>query len=299
MEWKKIFDPDAVRIQRVASIINKSGLSSGSLSANPYIGCPHACMYCYVPGMKHGPAEGCGRWGTYLTVKEWEPLDPAKVRKYAGMHLTIGSSTDPYNPLELHFRKTRALLEQLEYSGLKISIITKSNSVVTDLGMLSYFGDNVMIAFSINTLDEKFKDDMDAAPPIKKRIDAMCACKDMGVLTACFISPVFPGITDVIEIIEAVRNNCDAIWVDKLNLSSAQVGKITGYISMEYSSWFSLYRKIYKEGDQSYWLHESEKLQEYARRTALPYTTGKMELQRAPIGKPVIVDYMSRNLRRG
>lgn len=298
MEWKKIFDPDSVRILPVTNIINKSGLSGSNLSANPYVGCPHACMYCYVPGMKHGPAAECGRWGTYLHVKEWKPLDFYKVRQWAGMHLTIGSSTDPYNPLEPHFRKTRTLLSELENGGLKISIITKSDAVLNDLDILSDFGENVMVAFSINTLDEGFKEDMDAAPSIERRIRAMSICKDAGLLTSCFIAPVFPGITDIPEIIEAVRVHCDAIWVDALNLSSANIGKVTGYISCEYSHLFNLYRRMYKDGDLHFWLEESSRLQEYARKQGLPYTTGKLSMQRAPIGAPAIIDYMSRRARR-
>lgn len=53
-----------------------------------------------------------------------------------------------------------------------------------------------------NTLDEEFKKDMDSAPTIKSRIKAMKQVHDAGIRTTCFISPIFPGITDVFTIIE-------------------------------------------------------------------------------------------------
>jgi len=64
---------------------------------------------------------------------------------------------------------------------------------------------NPLVAWSINTLDEEFKKDMDSAPTIKSRIEAMKQVHDAGIRTTCFISPIFPGITDVFTIIEEIK----------------------------------------------------------------------------------------------
>ncbi len=162
-----------------------------------------------------------------------------------------------------------------------------------DLDVLTCFDNNV-VSFNDNKLDLRFKDDMDAAPLIARRLEAMRACKDAGLLTACFIAPMFPLITDCFEIIEAVRDNCDSIWIDGLNLQSGNLGKVTGYISAEYSWAFPLYRKIFKERDGSWWLEESSRLKEYARKQGLPYTNGQVKMARAPLGHPVLIDYLPR-----
>lgn len=52
------------------------------------------------------------------------------------------------------------------------------------------------MSWSINTLDEDFRKEMDEAVSIERRLAAMKAFHDAGVRTTCFISPIFPGITD-------------------------------------------------------------------------------------------------------
>ena len=76
----------------------------------------------------------------------------------------------------------------------------------------------VTVSWSINTLDEDFKNDMDNAVSIKRRLDAMKQVYDAGIRTVCFIAPVFPGITDFEAIFHQVRNQCDLIWLENLNL---------------------------------------------------------------------------------
>ena len=92
-------------------------------------------------------------------------------------------------------QRTRKLLEQLKDSSAEILICTKSDLVVRDIDLLKEMG-KVTVSWSINTLDEDFKNDMDNAASIKRRLDAMKQVYDAGIRTVCFIAPVFPGITD-------------------------------------------------------------------------------------------------------
>ena len=52
----------------VQSVMTKSTLPVGGYSVNPYVGCLHACKYCYASFMKRftGHPEP---WGTFLDVK--------------------------------------------------------------------------------------------------------------------------------------------------------------------------------------------------------------------------------------
>lgn len=69
----------------------------------------------------------------------------------------------------------------------------------------------VTVSWSINTLDESFKDDMDNAVSIERRLASMKKVYDTGIRTTCFISPVFPGITDIQAIFEQVKDQCDLV----------------------------------------------------------------------------------------
>lgn len=110
------------------NIMTKSSLPVGGYSVNPYVGCTHACKYCYASFMKRftGHTE---EWGTFLDVKHWPEIKNAE--KYAGQRVVIGSVTDGYNPQEETFGNTRKLLEQLRGSGADILICTKSDLVKT------------------------------------------------------------------------------------------------------------------------------------------------------------------------
>ena len=82
------------------NIMTKSSLPVGGYSVNPYVGCTHACKYCYASFMKRftGHKE---EWGTFLDVKHWPEIKNPK--KYAGQRVVIGSVTDGYNPQEEQF----------------------------------------------------------------------------------------------------------------------------------------------------------------------------------------------------
>ena len=132
-------------------------------------------------------------WGTFLDVKHWPAIK--NPQKYKGQRVVIGSVTDGYLPQEAQFQNTRKLLEQLRGSEAEILICTKSDLVIRDIDLLKELG-KVTVSWSINTLDEDFKNDMDNAVSIKRRLDAMKQVYDAGIRTVCFIAPVFPGITD-------------------------------------------------------------------------------------------------------
>lgn len=122
-----------IREVETKNIMTKSSLPVGGYSVNPYVGCTHACKYCYASFMKRftGHKE---EWGTFLDVKHWPEIKNSK--KYAGQRVVIGSVTDGYNPQEEQFGNTRKLLEQLIGSDADILICTKSDLVVRDIDLL-------------------------------------------------------------------------------------------------------------------------------------------------------------------
>lgn len=272
---------------QVNSVMTKSSLPVGGYSVNPYVGCTHACKYCYASFMKRftGHTE---EWGTFLDVKHWSPIKNPK--KYAGQLVVIGSVTDGYNSYEEQFRRTRAILEELKDSDAKIMICTKSDLVLRDLDLLTQMKD-VTVSWSINTLDEEFRADMDEAVSIERRLDAMKKVYDAGIRTVCFVSPIFPEITNIIDIIERAKNQCDFIWLENLNLRGTFKPAILKYIEDKYVDLLPLYKQIYGKNDKSYWKELESFVAGYAAEHNFPYINNHLPDGRSEKGKPTIINY--------
>ena len=271
----------------VKSVLVKSNLPVCDYSANPYVGCTHACKYCYASFMKRFTNHS-EPWGEFLDVKHWPAI--ANPHRYDGKELFIGSVTDPYNPQEKECRRTRSLLEQLKGSGVKITIQTKSDLVLRDLDLIRNFPD-ARVGFSINTLDESFRTDMDRAVSIERRIEAMRQVYDAGVRTTCFISPVFPGITDITAIIDRVKEQCNLVWLENLNLRGGYKAVIMDYIRKRHPGLMPLYEQIYSKGSRSYWKQLDDEVRTYAAANGMEYMRNDDSMHRPFAAPPVIVNF--------
>mgnify|MGYP002541586183 CR=1 FL=1 len=271
----------------VKNVLSPSNLPVCEYSVNPYVGCTHGCRYCYASFMKRftGHTEP---WGTFLDVKFWPAIKNPE--RYAGKELFIGSVTDPYLPQEETYRRTRALLEQLQGSGAKLSIATKSDLILRDLDLIQTFPD-ARVSWSVNTLDENFRSDMDNAVSIERRLAAMEAFYRAGVRTTCFISPIFPGITDVEAIIQRVKKQCHLIWLENLNLRGSYKAVIMDYIQNTRPHLLPLYREIYCDGSRLYWETLDKKLKAYAGQIGLDYVTNDDSMKRPFGASPIMVNY--------
>lgn len=276
-----------IRPVDVRSVLSKSNLPVCEYSANPYVGCTHGCKYCYASFMKRftGHPEP---WGSFLDVKYWPQIKNPD--KYAGKELFIGSVTDPYLPQEESYGRTRALLSQLKGSGARISIATKSDLILRDLDLINSFSD-ARVSWSVNTLDEGFRSDMDRAASIERRLAAMAAFYRAGVRTTCFISPIFPGLTDVEAIVRRVQGQCNLIWLENLNLRGSYRTVILDYIESNHPRLLPLYREIYGVGNLGYWEALDAKLKAYAAETGLDYATNDDSMKRPFDAPPVMVNY--------
>ncbi|RDU72206.1 radical SAM protein [Helicobacter brantae] len=281
-----------LKIQEIQtkSILSKTNLPIGDYSANPYTGCTFACKYCYACFMKRF-SNHPEVWGEFLDVKYWQPLK--NTQKYANKELFIGSVTDPYNPQERTYQRTKALLEELKDSGIKLSIATKSDLILRDLELIKSFK-NPRVSFSINTLDENFRRDMDRAVPIKRRLEAMRILYNEGITTTCFISPIFPQITDIEAIINEAQSYCHFIWLENLNLRGSYKPVIMEYIRTKYPKLLPLYQEIYTQGKKNYWQWLDSKLKAFAESKGLEYVYNDDTL--TPRSKPIIVNYFYHEL---
>ena len=271
----------------VKNILTKSNLPVSDYSVNPYVGCSHSCKYCYASFMKRFTNHP-EQWGTFVDVKYWEKIKNPK--KYAGKDLFIGSVTDPYMPLEEKYKRTRTFLEEMQGSGCKISIATKSDLVLRDLDLIKTFPE-ARVSWSINTLDEEFRKEMDNSVSIKRKIEAMKKFHEAGVRTTCFISPIFPGITDIKSIILKTKDYCNLIWLENLNLRGDYKATILKYIKEKHSKLYPIYDEIYNRGNRDYWEILNNEIAEFCKEQNLEYVRNDDSLKRGINEPPIVVNY--------
>lgn len=252
---------------KVNDYVTASKLPASDYVINPYVGCPHACKYCYASFMKrftnHPEA-----WGEFLDVKKCDKKISSK--KLTGKTVFLASVTDCYNLYEEKYEITREILKQLVDIDCKLTISTKSKLVLRDIDLLRKMKD-VEVAISMNTLDENFKEDMDKASSIKERIETLKVLYENHIKTVLFMSPIFPGVTDFKSIITRTKNFVDVYWFENLNLRAGYKSFVLEYIKEHYPEYSNLYDKIYIQKDNSYWEELSFEIDAFCRREEVSF----------------------------
>lgn len=250
----------AENIKRVRDIVNPSRLPDYDYVINPYVGCTHKCMYCYAEFMKRFSKHE-EEWGDFVDAKL--SSRPINLIRLDGANVLMSSVTDPYTPCEKKHENTRSILNQLKDANIKLTLVTKSDLILRDLDILKQFK-NLEVAFSISTLNEKFKKEIEPnSPSVKKRLDALQKLHEAGIRTIVYVSPIFPELTNFKEIVEATKDFADFYWFENLNLRGTFRPKIMSYINEKHSQFNDLYKDIYKFHISDYWVEKEKEIEDY------------------------------------
>jgi DNA repair photolyase len=85
---------------------------------------------------------------------------------------------------------------------------------------------------------------MDRGATIEKRLDTMKQLYEAGIKTTCFISPIFPEITDVEAIIDRAKDRCNLVWLENLNLRGDYRVVIMNWIHENHPELDELYYQV-------------------------------------------------------
>jgi len=233
-------------------IITETNLPGADFVVNPYTGCCHSCIYCYAEFMKRYTGHD-ERWGDFVDIKVNAPELVNAHGQYKGKVIFFSSVTDPYQPIEAKYGLTRKVLEKLVEEQPKLSLLTKSALVTRDIDIFKKFG-VAEIGVSISTLDEKLSRQLEpfASPP-KLRLEAIKKMKASGLKTWVFISPIFPYITEVEEIIKEMAPYVDYFMFENLNVRAHNRARIFNFLSRNRPDLLPIYRNIYDNKDNKYW----------------------------------------------
>lgn len=182
-------------------------------SLNPYSGCAHRCTFCFAVQYRVVADQGTQRdFGTRLFIKtNFVEVLERELRRPAmqGEHLTLGTATDPYQPVEGRYRLTRGALSLMRDHANPVSLLTKSPMIVRDVDILSRIAreTSAQIFFSITTVD------LDLWPIVEPgtanpfhRLRAMRTLREAGVPAGVMMAPILPGLTDSAASIAAVAS---------------------------------------------------------------------------------------------
>ncbi len=200
----------------VVQALHPCSLEGLAYQIDPYVGCEHACCYCYAQD------RGEVAWGKEVIVRKGlvEALD----RELSGLPpqtIYMGMNTDPYQPVELEEYQTRRVLELLARRGFSACVLTKSGMVIRDIDLFRAMPGS-SVGFSIAFHEEETRRLFEAAAPSNdERFLALEALTKAGIETYVLACPIMPPpVTDVGSLLDIVAPLADTVWLYRLAVES-------------------------------------------------------------------------------
>ena len=250
---------DAARYQEVTcrSALNPVKGMPFKWTLNPYRGCTHGCHYCfarrYQTQFELGPDD---HFSTVILVKvnlvdvlRRELDKPAWARE----QVAVGTATDPYQPIEGHYKLTRRSLEALLAGRTPIGLVTKGPMVVRDADILADIGrrHGCTVYVSVPTVDEEAWRTLEpgTAPPLQ-RLRAVRQLRDAGVNAGVLMAPVVPGFTTQPSKLEATikaiaDHGAAFMGANLMYLKEGTRDHFMGFLAREFPDMVTSYNRLY------------------------------------------------------
>ncbi len=203
------------------SAINKikTGRFHFGHSLNVYRGCVHSCPYCYArythPYLGLEEAEDFRRIILVKTNIASVLEKELSSKRWNRDLVSLGTATDPYQPIEKQYELTRECLKLLSRHSTPVIFSTKSDLVTRDLDILSGINHKSLtaVAISLTTADDDLRKVFEpGASSVKRRVKALMELKKSGVKTGIHLLPIMKYINDSAKSISEmvyIAKECD------------------------------------------------------------------------------------------
>ena len=193
---------------------NNSPDVSFDYSLNCYRGCIHGCPYCFSRPTHEYLGYGAGTdFDRKIVVKVNAPellrkelLKPS----WKGDEIVFSFTSDPYIPLEAHYRLTRRCLEVCAEFRNPVGVITKSALIRRDIDVLQQLSHDARLGvfFTIPFTDRESARAVEPYAPLPEaRFHAMRDLAAAGIKVGIGIAPVIPGLTtDIPELLKRAKD---------------------------------------------------------------------------------------------
>ena len=250
---------DAARYQEVTcrSALNPVKGMPFKWTLNPYRGCTHACHYCFARRYHTQFELGSDdEFSSVIFVKtnfaevlRREVDRPTWTRDL----VALGTATDPYQPIEGHYRLTRRSLEALLAARNPVGIVTKGPMIVRDADLLTELSRvaDCTVCISVPTVDEGAWRALEpgTAHPLQ-RLRAVRKLRDAGVNAGVLMAPVVPGFTtrkaQLEATIKAVRDHGAAfLGANVMYLKDGTKDHFMRFLRSEFPEMVDGYNRLY------------------------------------------------------
>jgi DNA repair photolyase len=224
---------------------------------NPYRGCTHGCHYCfarrYQTQFELGPGD---EFSSLIFVKvnfaevlRGELDKPSWTREL----VALGTATDPYQPIEGHYKITRRTLEALIAARTPVGIVTKGPMIVRDIDLLVELSRvaRCTVCLSVPTVDEDAWRALEpgTAHPLQ-RLRAVRALREAGVHAGVLMAPVVPGFTTQTSKLEATikaaaHHGAAFVGANVLYLKDGTKDHFMGFLAHDYPQMVESYQRLY------------------------------------------------------
>jgi DNA repair photolyase len=224
---------------------------------NPYRGCTHGCHYCFARRY-HAQFEmnADDEFASVILVKRnvvevlRRELDrPAWAREL----VAVGTATDPYQPIEGHYKLTRRCLEVLARGRTPIGLITKGPMIVRDCDVLMDVtrAAGCRVCMSVPSVDEEAWRILEpgTAHPLQ-RLRAVRQLVDAGIHAGVLMAPIVPGFSSSREKLErTVKSIADHgacfVGCNVMYLQDGTRSHFMAFLEREFPAMVPRYERLY------------------------------------------------------
>ncbi|MDP2860324.1 MAG: radical SAM protein [bacterium] len=265
------------------SAIGKCGFPGGGWAINPYVGCQHACVFCYARFIRRF-TKHTEPWGGFVDVR----INIAEVLRkqmesgrYRKGIIFIGTVTDPYQPLENKYQLTRQILKVLkDFNTEAIAVLTRSALVLRDIDLLKQIKHSGAVegevGFSVATTDENWRKLAEPySSSIEARFAAMKKLSDEGVYVYAMMGPYLPYFTNPDELfVRFKKAGVRQVFTESLNTVGGNWSGVEEVLKKHYPDLFpSIKETLFdKQKFTEFYQKAREKVEELSARYKIPAT---------------------------
>ncbi len=177
-------------------------------TVNCYRGCIHGCTYCFSRPTHEYLGYGAGTdFDRKIVVKVKAPeLLKKELMKpsWKGEEIVFSFTSDPYIPLEAHYKLTRQCLQICAEFRQPVGIITKSALIRRDIDVLQQLTRDARVGvfFTIPFTDREVARAVEPFAPLPDaRFHAMETLAAAGITVGIGIAPVIPGLSSDLPVL--------------------------------------------------------------------------------------------------